>query len=254
MDTVRLRNVEIGSGPPKVVIPIVGQTREDILADAGNLNGLDFDLVEWRVDFFRETMDREAVLDVLAALRQQLGEIPILFTFRTRQEGGQLEIDPEAYAQLNAAAARSGYADAVDVEVFSQGERAQSLIRTIHDAGAAVVGSSHEFGHTPSQQEMVARLCSMQELGCDILKIAVMPQSRGDVLALLCATEEMYTNHARQPVVTMSMGGLGAVSRLCGEAFGSAMTFGAAGQTSAPGQVQVEQLNTALPILHNAMK
>ena len=254
MNTVWLRNVEIGSGVPKVIVPIVAQTRAEILSDGRRLKGLECDLVEWRVDFCRDAMDTEKVLDILAGLRRELEEKPILFTFRTKREGGQREISPEDYAQLNIAAARSGHADGVDVEVFSQGERAAELIRGIHDAGSAVVGSNHEFGYTPSQQEMVTRLCSMQELGCDILKIAVMPRSRRDVLALLSATEEMYTNHARQPVVTMSMGGLGAVSRLCGGAFGSAMTFGAAGQTSAPGQVQVEQLNTALRIIHSAME
>ena len=61
----------------------------------------------------------------------------------------------------------------------------------------------------------------MQELGADIPKIAVMPTCRRDVLTLLCATEEMYTEHADRPIITMSMAGTGLISRLCGEVFGS---------------------------------
>ena len=126
-------------------------------------------------------------------------------------------------------------------------------IRKIHQAGVAVVGSSHEFTCTPPREALIARLCKEQEMGCDILKLAVMPRNAGDVLTLLGATEEMNRCHARQPVVTMSMSGQGVVSRLCGEIFGSAMTFGAVGQVSAPGQVQIEDLNAVLQMIHDAV-
>lgn len=253
MNTVRLRNVEVGTGIPKVIVPIVAATKEEILDKAASLNGLTFDVVEWRVDFYRDALDTEKVLDTLGGLRAVLGETPILFTFRTKKEGGEREISMEQYTALNAAAARSGNADAIDVEIFSGDEVVKTNIENIHAAGAVVVGSSHEFGYTPSQEELVSRLCKEQEMGCDILKVAVMPESSRDVLTLLAATEEMHTHHARQPIVTMSMAGTGVLSRLCGEVFGSSMTFGAVGQVSAPGQIQVERLNTVLQILHDAM-
>ena len=88
-------------------------------------------------------------------------------------------------------------------------------------------------------------------MGADIAKIAVMPQSRKDVLTLLSATEEMTSEYAKIPVITMSMGGLGAISRICGEVFGSAVTFGAVSRESAPGQLGAEELDMALSILHN---
>ena len=90
----------------------------------------------------------------------------------------------------------------------------------------------------------------MAELGCDIAKIAVMPQTPRDVLTLLSATEQMHTSHPEIPIITMSMGQLGLVSRLCGEVFGSALTFGAAGQASAPGQAPVQALRQVLNLLH----
>ena len=93
----------------------------------------------------------------------------------------------------------------------------------------------------------------MQELGADITKIAVMPQSKKDVLTLLAATEEMYREHADRPMITMSMSGTGALSRLCGEVFGSAMTFGAAGKASAPGQMEVKELAQVLSLLHKSL-
>ena len=73
-----------------------------------------------------------------------------------------------------------------------------------------------------------------------------------EVQQLLDATQEMSGKYADRPIITMSMGA-GVVSRLCGEYFGSAMTFGAVGQVSAPGQIPVEELNAAMDILHRAL-
>ena len=164
-----------------------------------------------------------------------------------RKAGGE-----RTYTALNTAVAQSGDADAVDVEVFSGDEVVRRNIQAIHAAGKAVVGSNHDFGGTPDKADLLFRLRKMQELGADIPKIAVMPRCPGDVIALLDATQEMSGKYADRPIITMSMGA-GVVSRLCGEYFGSAMTFGAVGQVSAPGQIPVEELNAAMDILHRAL-
>ena len=88
--------------------------------------------------------------------------------------------------------------------------------------------SNHDFFKTPSKEEIISRLCAMQEKGADIPKIAVMPQSKKDVLTLLSATNEMVEEHANRPIITMSMAATGVISRLAGEVFGSCLTFGAA--------------------------
>ena len=92
----------------------------------------------------------------------------------------------------------------------------------------------------------------MQDMGADIPKIAVMPKSESDVITLLDATQEMHTKYADGPIITMSMG-KGVISRMCGEFFGSSMTFGAVGQVSAPGQTPVDQLSDVLAVLHRAL-
>lgn len=253
MKTVTLRGVELGAGAPKIIVPIVGESREEILAQAAGLPGLPLDLAEWRADFYEDALDLPKALDTLKALRAALGDIPLLFTFRTRKEGGAREASPEAYQALTIAAARSGDADAVDVEIFSGDGLVREVIAAAHAAGAAVVGSSHDHEKTPPQEELAARLRRAQELGADLPKLAVTPRSRADVLTLLSATEEMVRRWADRPVITMSMGPQGTVSRLCGEVFGSAATFGTAGRASAPGQIPVEELRQALDVLHRAL-
>ena len=91
---------------------------------------------------------------------------------------------------------------------------------------------------------IVYHLCQMQKLGADIVKYAVTPQCARDVLTLLDATLTMQEEHNETPVITMSMGGQGAVSRVCGSVFGSSITFGTAGNSSAPGQLPADLLST----------
>jgi 3-dehydroquinate dehydratase-1 len=93
----------------------------------------------------------------------------------------------------------------------------------------------------------------MQDLGADIPKIAVMPKCKLDVLELLEATVIMSEKYADRPIITMSMSGTGVITRLAGEVFGSALTFGAAKKASAPGQIGVEDLYSALQLLHSSM-
>ena len=148
-------------------------------------------------------------------------------------------------------AVKSGFAVLVDAEAFTGTDEVNTIVETAHLYGVKVIASNHDFQKTPPKEEIVSRLCFMQECGADIVKIAVMPQSKKDVLTLLLATEEMVREHAKCPVVTMSMSEVGVVSRICGEAFGSALTFGAVKKASAPGQLGAEELRMVLKILHD---
>lgn len=253
MNTVKVRNIEIGAGIPKICVPIVGVTREEILAAAENIKSTKADVVEWRVDWYEDIFDFTKTEATMQALREVLGEMPILFTFRTSKEGGEKAIETEAYVELNQNAAKTGLVDLVDVEAFTGDDVVKAVVEIAHENGVKVIASNHDFHKTPAKEEIVSRLRKMQELGSDIPKIAVMPQNKKDVLTLLAATEEMVSEYADRPIITMSMSGTGVISRLCGEVFGSALTFGAVGKVSAPGQIGIEDLTTVLGLLHKSL-
>lgn len=253
MNTIKVREIEIGAGAPKIIVPIVGVTKEDILNEAKTFDSIPVDVVEWRVDWFEHVFEFDKVEDVLKELRTVLGNITLLLTFRTKKEGGEKAIDTEDYKELNLRAAKTGYVDFIDVEIFTGDDVVKEIIDGAHAAGVRVIASNHDFFKTPAKSDIIYRLRKMQDMGADIPKIAVMPQSKRDVLTLLGATEEMVTDYADRPIITMSMAGTGVISRLCGEVFGSSMTFGAAKKASAPGQMGVNDLNTVLDLLHCAM-
>lgn len=253
MNPVKVRNIEIGTGIPKICIPIVGITKSDILKEAENICKLKADVAEWRSDWYEDIFDSAEVAGTLRELRKVLKDIPLLFTFRTAKEGGEKEIDGEHYVRLNQEAAHTKKVDLIDVEMGRGDEAVESIIDIAHRYDVKIIASNHDFRGTPDKDEIVSRLCRMQKLGADIAKIAVMPQCKKDVLTLLAATEEMAARHGDTPIITMSMSGAGVISRLCGEVFGSALTFGAAKKTSAPGQMRAEDLRTVLDLLHKNM-
>ena len=249
MNRVKIRKLVFGEGRPKICVPITGRTREEIALRTAELKAAKPDLAEWRADWYEEVFDRKKLEEMLERLRGELGELPFLVTFRTKEEGGEQSIGAEAYAEFLRTVLASGQADLIDVELF----RGEALLRDICEEarkkGIRVIASSHDFEKTPAKEEIIERLTRMQDCGADLLKLAAMPRDAGDVLTLLSATWEMKEQYAKQPVVTMSMGAKGAVSRLAGEVFGSVMTFGSAGVASAPGQVSVPELKMALEVL-----
>ncbi len=253
MKPVIVRNVKIGEGRPKICVPIVGATYEAIISEAKGFSSIPVDVVEWRVDWYDDVFVPGSAVETAKGLREALGEVPIIFTFRTSKEGGEKSISDEDYATLNIGLAQSGYVDLVDVEVFTGDEIVKRIIEEAHKCGVKVVASNHDFHKTPDKDEIVRRLKLMRELGADIPKIAVMPKSKKDVLTLMSATLEMSEAYDDCPIITMSMAGTGVISRLAGESFGSALTFGAAAKASAPGQIGVKDLETVLNIIHKSL-
>lgn len=249
---VLVRNTRIGDGIPKICIPIVEKDLPSILSAARNLKPACPDLVEWRCDHFDQAEDPDAAVHVLKAIHEVLGDIPVLFTFRTEKEGGAKSISADSYERLNCHVAKSGLADLMDTEIFTGDDTVRAILDTAHKAEIPVVASNHHFHETPELETILGILTKMDQMGADILKIAVMPQSRKDVLTLLSATEEMDRRTAR-PLITMSMGPVGMISRLCGEVFGSALTFGAVGKASAPGQINANDLAGVLKLIHKSM-
>jgi 3-dehydroquinate dehydratase I len=250
--TVTVKNVTFGEGIPKILVPITGTSPDDLRAQVDALAAHHVDVVEWRVDYFSHLADPAIVLATGRALAVQLSETPLLFTCRTQVEGGEAIIEDEAYGELNVALIESGTVDLVDVEYQRQRAVVERILATAHSHSVPVIASNHDFSGTPARDEILARLQEMQRLGADICKIAVMPHSASDVLILLDATLTMHEKYADRPLITMSMGRLGVVSRLSGQVFGSAASFGMVGTPSAPGQLDADDLHKVMALLDRA--
>lgn len=243
--TVKLGNTVLGSGRPKIAVPVTGSTQEAILEQAAAVKTAEPDLVEWRIDYYEGVTDAAKLTETGKKLRDTLGDLALLTTFRTKGEGGELALDDETYFAICENVVAGGYTDALDVERFHDEASVKGLVKKAHDANVVVVMSNHDFDKTPSADDIVGRLTSMAEFGADFPKMAVMPQSVEDVLTLLTATRQADVALS-QPVITMSMADLGKVSRIAGEVFGSAVSFGTVGAASAPGQIPLTHMKNDL--------
>ena len=136
LKVVCVRNVKIGEGKPKICVPIVGRTEEEIRSQAENLPGYPADLVEWRADWYEGLKEPESLAEALKALRQALGEeLALLFTIRTKKEGGQAELSPAEYVEANCQALESGFIDLVDAELSAGKEDVAVIVDKAHKLG-----------------------------------------------------------------------------------------------------------------------
>lgn len=248
---IKIRNVIIGQGLPKICVPITGKDISEIIQDAYFAKKMNPDIVEWRGDYFSEFTNIESVKKGLKAIRKIFIDIPIIFTFRSGKEGGNVNVDTKYYIEINKAIIETELADIIDVELFTGDENVINLINAAHKSGTAVIVSNHDINSTPKKEEIVARLCKAQKLGSDISKIAVMPRCAEDVIILLDATRIMNERYAIRPISTMSMSQKGIISRISGEVFGSDLTFGSGLKASAPGQISAVELREIMELLHD---
>ncbi len=253
MKTVNVRGMEIGAGMPKICVSIPCETQKEILLAGQEALSSGADLIEWRDDWYEDGLNIDKVKETGSALREAVGGMPILFTFRTKKEGGEKEITPYAYVDLVTKAAAMGIFDLVDVELSIGEETAAMITETAHECGVKVVASSHDFEQTPDKEELILRLKKMQALDADLLKIAVMPKDNDDVLQLLDVTREASLSEVDRPIIMVSMGEMGSLSRLAGEVFGSALTFATAGKASAPGQMSVKDVKDVQEMIHESI-
>lgn len=249
---VTVRGAVIGGPRPLICLPLVGDTKAKILKEAKELVTLQPDLLEWRVDAYDKVESVEVVLSLLKELRGNISDIPLIFTCRIELEGGVKKIAQKKRLELLTAAMESGNVDIVDIELCNGEEFVKAIKERAKANNVKLILSYHNFKETPSEAFIYAKLVEAQSAGADIAKLAAMPKNYGDVLTLLSATNKARNESVEVPIVTMSMGPEGAISRLAGGLFGSDITFAIGMQASAPGQIPIKDLKTGMTLLYSA--
>ena len=263
-------------GVPAVAVCLTGPTAAHARAQARHAIDAGADVLELRVDLLEESgaltgsapMDAAAVAaQVLECLRRMTDVIdatPLLLTCRTAAEGGRARLDDSGYSALlrSVLDELAGWEpgrrpSAVDVEV--QRGFLPRVSEQAHGLGIDVVASFHDFKTTPADDVLEDVLSRMASEGADLAKIAVWPTGADDVARLLgvCARAAAAPGEGTGlglPVAAMSMGALGAVSRVA-PVFGSALTFAVVPdeqgetQASAPGQLPIQDVRRCLELL-----
>lgn len=250
---IQLRGRPVAAGNyPLVITPLVGRTEQALEAELQAILPRRPDMLEWRVDFFEGIADAARVVETARTIRQAAAGLPLLLTRRHASEGGQaIAVDEAAVVALYSRACEAGCIDLIDYELSNAPQDLARLRAVSAATGVAMIMSYHNFQSTPELDTLLARFVQAAQLGADVAKVAVMPQGPEDVLTLLSATHRASQTLAL-PLISMSMGGLGAVSRVMGWMYGSAATFAVGQGSSAPGQIAVDELRALLAGLQRA--
>ncbi len=251
--TVKLGGVTLGGGMPAVCVPVMGGSIGALSAAAARAAAAKADVIELRIDSLDELPALETALCACAAVKAAAGDIPLLFTHRTRRDGGAGSADAAAYEALLSGVIRARACEAVDCEL-SVGEEAFARIAALAKAcGVVPVGSSHEFGTIGDMERAGEWLQRQEALGAMVCKAAVMTRDVHEALGAMQVYARAY-ERLSAPMIAIAMGPAGVMTRLCGACFGSCLTFGTAGEKSAPGQIDAIRLRAAIETVDAALE
>ena len=241
-----VKNLHIGQLPVKTIVPITAKTADQAIAQAKVIAAnADVDLAEFRIDLLDFAADSKKVIALGQELNAILKDKPLIATIRTHNEGGKLTVTDQEYEKIYREYLKKPFMQLLDIEMFRDAKTVDSLTKLAHQHNVLVIMSNHDFDKTPAQQEIENRLLKQDQMGADILKIAVMPKTKQDVYTLMNATLNV-SEKSKKPLLTMSMGQLGTISRIATANMGGSMSFGMIGEASAPGQIDVTQLKQFL--------
>lgn len=246
---IEVRNAVLGGERPLVCVPFVGKDKDSLMSEVSKITSAAVDMIELRVDAWDCVEDTNESTFRVSEVRRLVGDIPIILTCRGHWEGGFKEVSEEAKDRLYESVLQRGLVDFVDKELSYGFQKLSELKEKTAVAGAHLIISYHNFSKTPSKEFIYSQLVSQVRCGADVPKIAVMPLAEEDILTLLAATLSFRRDYPEYPLITMSMAKLGVSSRIIGCLFGSDLSFAVGSQASAPGQMPVNELNTALNIL-----
>lgn len=222
----------------KLVVSIMPRNIEEVQAiDVTRYE--DADIIEWRADF----LDKEAILQVAPAVFEKFAGRELLFTLRTRSEGGEIDLSSEEYVQIIKDVTQLYQPDYVDFEYYTHKDVFDQMLDFPN-----LVLSYHNFQETPDN--MMEILSELTSLTPKVVKVSVMAHTEQDVLDLMNYTRGFKTLNPEQDYVTISMGKIGKVSRITSDVTGSSWSFASLDEASAPGQISLSSMKKIREILN----
>ena len=251
MNQLKVREITLQPGRPKVAVPLVSQQPIDLITECEYLKNLPCDMVEWRADYFLSAIDNLEdylsdsngylnIIKILDDINYIAAEKPLILTVRSLAQGGQIQLTRNQLESIYSIASKTGLIDFVDIELYDKNgvlheEWVREQIDEAHRCGVKVILSHHDFAKMPQPMEMVEIAKTMYRLGADVCKIAAMAFTKDDAMSLMKTTAYLNNNNIG-PLIMLAMGEAGMVTRVAGGKYGSTVTFASGRDQSAPGQ------------------
>ena len=222
----------------KLVVSVMPKSLEEAQAIDAN-RYVDADIIEWRADF----LPKDEILQVAPAIFEKFAGRELLFTLRTRSEGGEIDLSAQEYVQVIKDVTQLYQPEYVDFEYFGNKDVFDQMLDFPN-----LVLSYHNFQETP--ENMMEILSELTSLNPKVVKVSVMAHTEQDVLDLMNFTRGFKTLNPEQEYVTISMGKVGKVSRITSDVTGSSWSFASLDVASAPGQISLSNMKKIREILN----
>jgi 3-dehydroquinate dehydratase/shikimate dehydrogenase len=219
----------------KICVAITGNTPEEMIERAADVLK-ETSFIEFRLDYLpRPAASLSQLKEFLAAN----GAATAIATCRCKDHGGRFEGSSAAALDVLLKSAESGF-QLVDIELESMETLPKTTMARLHEAGAAVIVSYHDFHATKDLDAIYKRI---EPFAPEFIKVVPTARSLADNLTLMRFLERME-DHSKSSIVGICMGEAGIISRVLGLRAGSAFTFAAAsvGEETAPGQIAARTL------------
>ena len=228
---VPLRNVVLGDGTLALIMPIAAKDEDELMSLSKEFKPYAPDILEWRVGYFDTVEQIPSLLHAMQQLRAFWGDQAIMVTPRHHLENGVREIGDDKKKEILLASINSGLVDMVDVEMRYGQDYISEIKAAAVEKGVALMVSYHDLKHTPDEEEIISLLKREVELGADVCKVSFVAESYGDNDKLGKIIVKANETVIDQPIVSISAGPMGTLSRISGDAFGSCATFVSTGKT-----------------------
>ena len=208
----------------KNCVPIFAADYNEMLSCVETANEMNCDLIEWRLDALNGKVDMEKVISTCKKIKD-ISEKKLIITLRTHNQGGLRDMDQSTYVWMIRRIIDFVAPEFIDIEMINCGGDAQLKMLTTmaHKKDIKVIVSYHDILYTEKAKEIQRRLCHMKYIGADLPKVAYTPKNEEDVVALIEGSKAAAAEIG--PIIGISMGKLGEITRREGDKFGSVINF-----------------------------
>jgi 3-dehydroquinate dehydratase/shikimate dehydrogenase len=186
--------------------------------------------LELRLDYLCDSGQRSALLRWLARAKLRA---TMIATCRSTQGGGRFQGNREQQIEILAQAVRAG-CQWCDVEIEVAAHLVPAELRAALSPARMMV-SHHDFQSTPRNLSAVAR--HLRRVGADAVKIATHCRTISDSVRVF----ELPRGSSN--IIAIPMGEVGLPGRVLSLRAGSALTYAAVEQATAPGQLSLQEMD-----------
>ena len=231
----------LGDKDVNLCVPITETTYEGVMKKINLLKKIDVDMIEWRIDYYKEFADESSIATVSRVIKSNLKDKKLLCTIRTDKEGGGFKGDSNLYKSIYMQILDTGNTDLIDIEVFSMDRDFSDIINKAKSKKVDVIGSYHNFEKTPAVKSIYEMAKKIDSTKVDIIKLVFMPNCDKDVENVLNVMNHI-NEVVSKPAVIISMSEIGKITRYRGLEIGTRINYLCFGKESAPGQIKLEEI------------